>query len=101
MKNCYGYDTQKKGERFMEKQIDNPGNRIKELEKVIEVLIIAIHKEETTCKFYQDLANSTDYEGTRRMFIKVGNQKLSHKGMLEMELKKIQCEIDKLKSTEK
>jgi rubrerythrin len=85
----------------MEKQINNPGNRIKELEKVIEVLIIAIHKEETTFKFYQDLTNSTDYEGTRRMFIKVANQKLSHRDMLEMELKKIQGEIDKLKSTEK
>ena len=85
----------------MEKQIENIGNRVKELEKVIEVLIIAIHKEETTYKFYQDLANSTEYEGTRRMFIKVANQKLSHKGMLEMELKKIQREIDKLKSTEK
>jgi rubrerythrin len=85
----------------MEKQINNPGNRVKELEKVIEVLIIAIHKEETTFKFYQDLTNSTDYEGTRRMFIKVANQKLSHRDMLEMELKKIQGEIDKLKSTEK
>ncbi len=85
----------------MEKQIDNPGNRVKELEKVIEVLIIAIHKEETTFKFYQDLTNSTDYEGTRRMFIKVANQELSHKDMLEMELKKLQYEIDQLKSTEK
>ncbi len=85
----------------MEKQIDNLGNRVKELEKVIEVLIIAIPKEETTFKFYQDLTNSTDYEGTRRMFIKVANQKLSHRDMLEMELKKIQGEIDKLKSTGK
>lgn len=85
----------------MEKQSEDIGKRVKELEKIIEVLIIAIYKEETTYKFYQDLANSTDYEGTRRMFIKVGNQKLSHRDMLEMELKKIQGEIDKLKSTEK
>jgi len=85
----------------MKKQIEKLGNRVKELEKVIEVLVIAIHKEETTYKFYQDLANSTEYEGTRRMFIKVANQKLSHKDMLEMELKKIQHEIDKLKSTGK
>ena len=85
----------------MEKQINNPGNRVKELEKVIEVLIVAIPREEATIKFYQDLAKSTKHEGTRRMFIKVANQKLSHKGMLEMELKKIQREIDKLKSTRK
>ena len=85
----------------MGKQSEGIRKQVKELEKIIEVLIIAIHKEETTFKFYQDLANSTDYEGTRRMFIKVGNQKLSHRDMLEMELKKIQGEIDKLKSTEK
>ncbi len=82
----------------MEKQIKDLGKRVKELEKVIEVLIIAIHKEDTTYKFYQDLGNSTEHEGTRRMFIKVANQKLSHKGMLEMELKKLQHEIDQLKS---
>ncbi len=82
----------------MEKQIENLGKRVKELEKVIEVLIIAIHKEETTYKFYQDLTDSTEYEGTKRMFIKVANQKLSHKGMLEMELKKLQQEIGQLKS---
>jgi len=82
----------------MEKQIKDLGKRVKELEKVIEVLIIAIHKEEMTYKFYQDLTDSTEYEGTKRMFIKVANQKLSHKGMLEMELKKLQQEIDQLKS---
>ncbi len=82
----------------MEKHVEDLGKRVKELEKIIEVLIIAIHKEETTYKFYQDLGNSTEHEGTRRMFIKVANQKLSHKGMLEMELKKLQHEIDQLKS---
>ncbi len=85
----------------MKNQIESLGKQIKELEKVIEVLIVAIPKEEATYKFYQDLAKSTKHEGTRRMFIKVANQKLSHKGMLEMELKKIQHEIDKLKSTGK
>jgi rubrerythrin len=83
----------------MKNQIESLGKQIKELEKVKEVLIVAIPREESTFKFYQDLAKSTKHEGTRRMFIKVANQKLSHKGMLEMELKKIQHEIDKLKST--
>ncbi len=82
----------------MKNQIKSLGKQIKELEKVIEVLIVAIPKEEATYKFYQDLANSTEHEGTRRMFIKVANQKLSHKDMLEMELKKLQQEIDKLRS---
>ncbi len=82
----------------MKNQIESLGKQIKELEKVIEVLIVAIPKEEATYKFYQDLANSTEHEGTRRMFNKVANQELSHKGMLEMELKKLQHEIDKLKS---
>ncbi len=82
----------------MKNQIESVGKQIKELEKVIEVLIVAIPKEEVAYKFYQDLAKSTKHEGTRRMFIKVANQKLSHKGMLEMELKKLQHEIDQLKS---
>ncbi|MCR4290443.1 MAG: hypothetical protein NUV86_09325 [Candidatus Scalindua sp.] len=85
----------------MEKQIEDLGKRIKELEKVIEVLIVIIPKEEATYKFYQDLAKSTKHEGARRMFIKVANQELSHKGMLEMELKRLQQEIEKLKSTGK
>jgi rubrerythrin len=82
----------------MEQNIEDLGKRIGELEKILEVLIIAIHKEKSTYKFYQDLGNSTEHEGTRRMFIKVANQKLSHKGMLEMELTKLQHEIDTLKS---
>ena len=90
-----------KGEGFMEKQIKDLGKRIKELEKVIEVLIVAIPREEVAYEFYQDLARSTKHEGTRRMFGKVANQKLSHKGMLEMELKRLQQEIEKLKSTGK
>ncbi len=85
----------------MKNQIENLRKQIKELEKVIEVLIVAIPREEVAYEFYQDLARSTKHEGTRRMFIKVANQKLSHKGMLEMELKKLQQEIDKLKSTGK
>lgn len=85
----------------MKNQIENLRKQIKELEKVIEVLIVAIPREEVAYEFYQDLAKSTKHEGTRRMFIKVANQKLSHKGMLEMELKKLQQEIDKLKSTGK
>ncbi|GAX61389.1 rubrerythrin-related protein [Candidatus Scalindua japonica] len=85
----------------MNNQIEISGKRIKELEKVIEVLIVAIPREEVAYEFYHDLAKSIKHEGTRRMFIKVANQKLSHKGMLEMELKKLQQEIDKLKSTGK
>ncbi len=72
--------------------------RIKEMEKVVEVLIIAIPKEESSYKFYLELANSIEHEGSRRMFIKVANQELAHKGMLEMELKKLQHEIASLKS---
>lgn len=85
----------------MEKQIKDLGKRIKELEKVIEVLIVVIPKEDATYRFYQDLAKSTKHEGVRRMFIKVANQELSHKGMLEMELKRLQQEIENLKSTGK
>jgi len=85
----------------MENQIKDLGERIKDLEQVIEVLIVIIPKEEATYKFYQDLAKSTKHEGARRMFIKVANQELSHKGMLEMELKRLQQEIEKLKSTGK
>ena len=53
----------------MKNQIESLGKQIKELEKVKEVLIVAIPREESTYKFYQDLAKSTKHEGTRRMFI--------------------------------
>ncbi|MFQ5965129.1 MAG: ferritin family protein [Candidatus Scalinduaceae bacterium] len=82
----------------MKNQIKSLRERIKEMEKVIEVLIIAIPKEESSYKFYLDLANSIEHEGSRRMFIKVAKQELAHKGMLEMELKKLQHEISNLRS---
>ena len=82
----------------MKNQIKSLRERIKEMEKVIEALIIAIPKEESSYKFYLFLANSIEHEGSRRMFIKVAKTELAHKGMLEMELKKLQHEITKLKS---
>ena len=85
----------------MKDQIKSLQERIKEMEKVIEALIIAIPKEESSYNYYLELANSIEHEGSRRMFIKVANQELSHKGMLEMELKRLQQEIEKLKSTGK
>ena len=58
----------------MKDQIKILQERIKEMEKVVEVLIIAIPKEESSYKFYLELANSIEHEGSRRMFIKVANQ---------------------------
>lgn len=82
----------------MKNQIKGLQDRIKEIEKVIEVLIIAIPKEESSYKFYLEPANSIEHEGSKRMFIKVANQELAHKGMLEMELQKLQNEVAGLKS---
>lgn len=77
----------------MKNQNKSLQERIKEMEEVIEALIIAIPREESSYKFYLELANSIEHEGSRRMFIKVANQELAHKGMLEMEMKKLQNEI--------
>ncbi len=82
----------------MKNQTTSVKERIKEMEKVVEVLIIAIPKEESSYKFYLELANSIEHEGSKRMLIKVANQERAHKGMLEMELKKLQHEIAGIKS---
>ena len=57
--------------------------KIKELEERMEALVIAVPKEEGAYRFYLELARTTKHEGTRTMFIKLANQELEHKRIIE------------------
>jgi rubrerythrin len=75
--------------------------QIKELEERMEALIIAVPKEEAAYHFYLDLAQATQHEGTRKMFLKLAEQELEHKHNLEKFVEEIQQELTKLKALKK
>lgn len=79
----------------MRKKIDD---RIRELEEMLEALVIAVPKEEAAYHFYLNLANSTKQEGTRRMFIKLADQEIDHKSTLEKFAEDVQRELTELKA---
>jgi rubrerythrin len=80
------------------KEIKRIEEKIKELERKKEALIIAIPKEESSHQFYQALANSTEKGGTKEMFIMLANLEVDHKQILEKMIKEMQESIDKLKA---
>jgi rubrerythrin len=71
---------------------------IRELEERLEALVIAIPKEIAAHKFYLDLANSSQHEGARKMFLELADQEFGHKQSLEKVVKEIQNEIAELKA---
>ncbi len=83
------------------KEIKRIGEKIKELEKKKEALIIAIPKEESSRQFYLALAKSTEEGGTKEMFIELADLEVDHKQILEKMIKEMQESIDKLKAEKK
>jgi len=73
-------------------------DRIRELEEMLEALVIAVPKEEAAYHFYLNLANSTRQEGTRKMFIKLADQEIDHKSTLEKFAEDVQRELTELKA---
>ena len=71
---------------------------IRELEERLEALVIAIPKEIAAHQFYLDLANSSQHEGARKMFVQLADQELGHKHSLEKVVEEIQNEIARLKA---
>lgn len=71
---------------------------IRKLEEELEALVIAVPKEEAAHQFYLSLANSTTREGARKMFLRLAEQEIDHKNILEKMVKYIQKELDRLKS---
>jgi rubrerythrin len=70
--------------------------KIKELEERMEALVIAVPKEESAYRFYLELARATEHEGKRKMFIKLANQELEHKRIVEKLVVDTEAELIKL-----
>lgn len=75
--------------------------KIRELEERLEALVIAVPKEEAAYHFYMDLAQATQNEWTRKMFLKLADEELDHKHHLEDLIKGINKELAKLKAPRK
>lgn len=87
-----------KGDCTVRKKLEE---QIKELEERLEALVIAIPKEESAYHFYQNLANTTKNEGTRKMFLELANQELGHKEKLEQFIDEINKELRRLRAEKK
>ena len=74
---------------------------IKNLERKMEALMIAIPKEEASLYFYQDLASSYENDSSKEVFLELAQQENEHKKKLEAMIKELQVSIDKLKAEKK
>lgn len=72
--------------------------QIRQLEERLEALIIAVPKKESEYYFYLELANTTDHEGTRKMFLKLAEQELRQKQNLEKVVEHIREELIRLRT---
>ena len=90
---------------FKEKQTNGEEKEIKEeiknLERKMEALMIAIPKEEASLYFYQDLASSYENDSSKEVFLELAQQENEHKKKLEAMIKELQVSIDKLKAEKK
>ncbi len=68
-------------------------NRIKRLEKQIEAIVIAIPREEAANEYYLDLAELSDDEGQKEIYMYLAKQELKHKIKLEEILEKLEKEL--------
>ena len=71
---------------------------IKDLEKRLEALTIALPKEESAHRFYLRLAKKTKHEGARKIFLQLADEELDHKHHLDKMVEDIKQEIARLKS---
>lgn len=70
--------------------------RIWELKKKMEAIVIAIPKEEAAHQFYQRLAGAAKNEDTRRMFLELASEELGHKRKLQKILVAVKAELEEL-----
>lgn len=69
--------------------------KVKELKKKIEALIIAIPRELEAYEFYLDLAEKSDDLPSKEMFMFLAKQELSHRDHLERILNDLQSQLEK------
>ena len=73
--------------------------RIKELEEMIEVVILSIPREIASQKYYQKALNKTSSETTRKFFKTFVKEEKGHEGNLKKILKDLQTELKQLKKS--
>lgn len=71
--------------------------KIKDLEAKIEVLVIAIPKEEEAFEFYTELKNQYEDQAAKEMFDYLAKQEIQHKRNLEGILKNLEDKLEKVK----
>ena len=77
---------------------DKKKKRIKELEDMIEVLLLAIPRESASQQFYQDAVDKAISETTRDFFLSLVEQEKSHEANLNKILNNLQKELKQLKT---
>ncbi len=76
---------------------DTRKKRIKELEDMIEVLILSIPREIASQQFYQAAVDKATSETTRKFFLSLVEQEKSHETNLTKILNDLQKELRQLK----
>jgi rubrerythrin len=77
-------------------------DRIKELQELIEIVLIAIPREIEAYNYYMNAYNRAVSETSRRMFLYLAEQEKMHEAKLKTQLAelKAELELEKLKAGE-
>jgi len=70
---------------------------VRDLERKIEALIMAIPREEEAYEFYMELHREYEEESSKDMFLFLANQERKHKDSLEELLAKLEMRLTELK----
>jgi rubrerythrin len=73
-------------------------NKVKELNKKIEAILIAIPKEIMSHNFYKELAEKSQDESEKEMFEYLAMQEKIHENKLKLLLKKLHRELESEKT---
>lgn len=71
--------------------------RIREIEEMIEVVLLAIPREISAREFYLSAAKKSTSEGARDLFLDLANQEKGHEAELKKILHELQDELVELK----
>lgn len=71
--------------------------RIKELEEMIEVVLLSIPREIASQKFYQSALEKATTDTSRKFFLSLVNEEKHHEAKLRRNLKELRNELKKAK----
>lgn len=71
--------------------------RIKEIEEMIEVVLLAIPREISAREFYLSAAKKSNTEASRDLFLDLANQEKGHEAELRKILEHLQNELMEMK----